>query len=210
MGIPVLILGRSGSGKSRSLKNFDPNEIGIIKCIEKELPFRNRFKTITTSDYSTICKCLVGGKPNIFVIDDAGYLLTDEFMRKSDEKGYDKFTQLANNFYQLIRFITTQLPRKKIVYIIMHEDENEVTGVVKPKTIGKLLDEKVCVEGMFTIVLRCMDYKFITNGSGCAKTPEDMFKELEIDNDLKLVDDTIRDYYYLNEEKEIIENEETK
>lgn len=195
MGVPVLILGRSGSGKSRSIKNFKSDEIGVIKCIEKELPFRNNLKTLNTSDYSQIKGALLKGKALSYVIDDAGYLLTDEFMRRASEKGYDKFTELASNFYELINFITRQLPREKIVYIVMHEDENEITGVVKPKTIGKLLDEKVCVEGMFTIVLRCVEHKFITNGSGCAKTPEEMFLEEEIENDLKLVDTTIRDYY---------------
>lgn len=195
MGVPVLILGRSGSGKSRSIKNFKSEEIGVIKCIEKELPFRNNLKTLNTSDYSQIKGALLKGKALSYVIDDAGYLLTDEFMRRASEKGYDKFTELASNFYELINFITRQLPREKIVYIVMHEDENEITGVVKPKTIGKLLDEKVCVEGMFTIVLRCVEHKFITNGSGCAKTPEEMFLEEEIENDLKLVDTTIRDYY---------------
>ena len=195
MGVPVLILGRSGSGKSRSIKNFKPEEIGVIKCIEKELPFRNSLKTLNTSDYSKIKGALLNGKAMSYVIDDAGYLLTDEFMRRASEKGYDKFTELASNFYELINFITRQLPREKIVYIVMHEDENDITGVVKPKTIGKLLDEKVCVEGMFTIVLRCVEHKFITNGSGCAKTPEEMFLEQEIENDLKLVDTTIRNYY---------------
>ena len=82
----------------------------------------------------------------------------------------------------------------------MHEDENEVTGVVKPRTIGKLLDEKVCVEGLFTIVLRCKEHKFYTNNSGCAKTPEEMFDKDEIDNDLKFVDKTIREYYNLGGE----------
>ena len=197
MGVPVLLLGRSGSGKSRSIKNFKPEEVGVIKCIEKELPFRNNLKTFNTSDYNQIKGALLKGKALSYVIDDAGYLLTDEFMRRASEKGYDKFTELAGNFYELINFITRQLPREKIVYIVMHEDENEITGVVKPKTIGKLLDEKVCVEGMFTIVLRCQEHKFITNDSGCAKTPEEMFEEKEIENDLKLVDNTIRDFYNL-------------
>ena len=194
MGIPVLVLGRSGSGKSRSIKNLD---CGIIKVIEKELPFRNTLNAVTTSDYLKIAQILTGSKKDSIVIDDAGYLLTDEFMRRAAEKGYDKFTELANNFYNLIQFITLKLPRNKIVYLTMHEDENEVTGLVKPKTIGKLLDEKVCVEGLFTIVIRCIDHKFYTNNSGCAKTPEEMFNLEEIDNDLSLVDKAIRDYYNL-------------
>lgn len=194
MGIPVLVLGRSGSGKSRAIKNLD---CGIVKVIEKELPFKNNIKTITTSDYLKITQVLIASKKNSIVIDDAGYLLTDEFMRRATEKGYDKFTELANNFYNLVQFITLKLPREKIVYLNMHEDENEITGQVKPKTIGKLLDEKVCVEGMFTIVIRCVDHKFYTNNSGCAKSPEEMFATEEIDNDLNTVDKAIRDYYNL-------------
>lgn len=200
MGIPVLIIGKSGTGKSRSLKTFKPEEIGVIKAIEKELPFRNDFKTITTNDYGTINSVLLKSKTNSIVIDDAGYLLTGEFMRRAKEVGYNKFTELANHFYDLITFITTQLPREKIVYLIMHEDENEVTGECKPKTIGKLLDEKVCLEGMFTIVLRCLNedgkHIFKTNNSGCAKSPEEMFDET-IENDLKFVDTSIREYYNL-------------
>ena len=199
MGIPVLVLGRSGSGKSRSIKNLD---CGIIKVIEKELPFKNSLKTITTSDYLTILQVLQKANKNNIVIDDAGYLLTDEFMRRATEKGYDKFTELANNFYSLIQFITLKLPREKIVYLMMHEDENEITGQVKPKTIGKLLDEKVCVEGLFTIVLRCVEHRFFTNNSGCAKSPEEMFENDEIDNDLSIVDKAIREYYNLEGGKE--------
>lgn len=199
MGIPVLVLGRSGSGKSRSIKNLD---CGVVKVIEKELPFRNNLKTVTTSDYAKINQILLASKKNSIVVDDAGYLLTDEFMRRAQEKGYDKFMELGQNFYNFIQFITLQLPRDKIVYISMHEDENEVTGLVKPKTIGKLLDEKVCIEGLFTIVIRCIDHKFYTNNSGCAKTPEEMFDTDEIDNDLSIVDKAIREYYNLKGENE--------
>ena len=198
MGIPVLILGRSGAGKSRSIKNLD---CGVVKVIEKELPFRNNLKTVTTSDYGKISQILLASKKNSVVIDDAGYLLTDEFMRRATEKGYDKFTELANNFYNLIQFITLQLPRERIVYLFMHEDENDITGAVKPKTIGKLLDEKVCVEGLFTIVLRCIDHQFYTNNSGCAKSPEEMFDTEVIENDLALVDQKIREYYNLKGEQ---------
>lgn len=200
MGIPVLIIGKSGTGKSRSLKTFKPEEIGVIKAIEKELPFRNDFKTITTNDYGTINSVLLKSKTNSIVVDDAGYLLTGEFMRRAKEVGYNKFTEIANHFYDLITFITTQLPREKIVYLIMHEDENEVTGECKPKTVGKLLDEKIVLEGMFTIVLRCLNedgkHIFKTNNSGCAKSPEEMFDET-IENDLKFVDTSIREYYNL-------------
>ena len=197
MAFPVLILGRSGSGKSRSLKNFKPEELGVVKVIEKEFPFKSELKSVSTADYSQIKGIILKANTPSIVIDDAGYLLTDEFMRRSNEKGYDKFTELANNFYDFIKFIQTQLPKDKIVYLMMHEQESEITGEVKPKTIGKLLDEKVCVEGLFTVVLRCVEHKFYTNNSGCAKTPEDMFDSDEIENDLKFVDNVIRNYYNL-------------
>ena len=192
MGVPVLIIGKSGSGKSRSIKNL--TNVGLIKVIEKELPFKNELKFIQTSDYNTIKQILLKSQVNSIVIDDAGYLLTNEYLFSST-KGYDKFTDIAFNFYELIRFIVSQLPREKIVYIMMHEDEDNVTGQVKPKTIGKLLDEKVCVEGLFTIVLRCIDHQFYTNGSGCAKSPEEMFEQQTIENDLAIVDSKIREYY---------------
>ena len=196
MAFPVLIIGRSGSGKSRSLKNFKPEELGVIKVIEKEFPFRSELKSVQTSDYPTVKGVLLKAQAQSIVIDDAGYLLTDEFMNRSAEKGFDKFTELANNFYDLVKFVQLQLPKEKIVYFIMHENENDVTGEVKPKTIGKLLDEKVCVEGLFTVVIRCVDHKFYVNNSGCAKSPEDMFESDEIENDLKLVDTAIREYYF--------------
>ena len=199
MAFPVLIIGRSGSGKSRSLKNFSPEEMGVIKVIEKEFPFKSELKTVTTADYATIKGILSASKTPSDCIDDAGYLLTDEFMNRVTEKGYDKFSELASNFYDLIKFIQYELPKEKIVYLMMHEQENEVTGEVKPKTLGKLLDEKVCVEGLFTIVIRCLGKKFYVNNSGCAKTPEDMFETDEIENDLKIIDTEIRKYYKLGE-----------
>lgn len=215
MGVPVLIIGRSGSGKSRSMKFFNKNEIGIINVVSKPLPFKNDFDTYPTKDYSKIKAALLKGKPDSYVIDDAGYLLTDEFMDKRNEKGYDKFTTLANNFYELINYITNGLPENRIVYIVMHEDESDITGIVKPKTIGKLLDEKICVEGLFTIVLRCINndgkhfFRTQSDGNDVAKSPEDMFESVEIDNNLKFVDETIRKFWNIaNTPKETVKKEE--
>lgn len=195
MGFGVLLLGKSGAGKSRSIKTFEGN-VGVIKVIEKALPFKSNQKTITCSDYASIKDILLKCEAKSIIIDDAGYLLTTEFMRNAATKGFDKFTDMANNFYDLIQFITLRLPADKIVYLVMHEETTD-TGQIKPKTLGKLLDDKICVEGMFTIVLRCVEHRFFVNNSGCAKTPEDMFDRDEIDNDLKLVDTTIREYYNL-------------
>lgn len=206
MGIPVLVIGKSGTGKSASLRNFETNELGIINVLGKPLPFKNSFKYIMTDNYAKVKNALLQAKVNTLAIDDAGYLITSEFMRRAKEKGYEKFTELANNFYELISYIQHELPEDKIVYLMMHEDENDL-GIVKPKTIGKLLDEKVCVEGMFTIVLRSMKnenkYVFRTqsNGFDIAKTPMGMFDEDEIDNDLQFVTQKIKEYYNMEESK---------
>lgn len=205
----VLIIGRSGSGKSRSMKKFAENEMFVIKCVNKDLPFRSHLKEYVATNYDKIKAMLFKCPMKSICIDDSGYLLTDEFIRRNSEKTYEKFNDIATNFYDLITFCQTQLPNDKIVYFVMHENENEITGECKPKTIGKMLDEKVCVEGMFTIVIRCVneagDHKFYVNNNGCSKTPEDMFETDFIENDLKLVDSTIREYYGIEEEKKVEE-----
>ena len=117
------------------------------------------------------------------------------------------YNDLGDRFWNLILFVINNLPEDKIVYFMMHEEKDDF-GDVKPKTIGKMLDEKVCVEGMFTIVLRCVTdgdrHLFITQSADGAvsKSPMGMFETLEIENDLLLVDKTIRDYYELNETEE--------
>ena len=145
------------------------------------------------------------------IVDDAGYLITQQFMSgHSACKGnsmFDLYNSLGDNFYNFITFIVKQLPADQIVYIMMHEDTNEF-GNIKPKTIGKMLDEKVCVEGMFSIVLRSTKingkYQFCTNTDGldCTKSPMGMFENELIDNDLAVVDKTIREYYQLNNKGE--------
>ncbi|MDA3780881.1 MAG: hypothetical protein PF487_11785, partial [Bacteroidales bacterium] len=172
------------------------------------LPFKSDMKYVVTTGYPKIKETLTKGSKQVdsMIIDDAGYLITDEFMRKGAEKGYTKFTEMANNFYELISFIQFEMDEDKIVYLVMHEEENDL-GTIKPKTIGKMLDEKVCVEGLFTIVLRARktenEYVFSTQTDGydVAKTPMEMFDKDEIDNDLKMVDDTIREYYDFKEVK---------
>ena len=205
MAIPVLIIGKSGSGKSTSLRNCVGNtEWGLINVLNKPLPFKGKMPQIATDDYAKVMQTLAGSKAKSIVVDDAGYLITNYFMKNHSTKGtgnqiFTMYNTLADNFWNLIEFIKT-LPEDKIVYIIMHEDTNEF-GDVKPKTIGKMLDEKICLEGMFTIVLRCVQengkHLFITqsNGGAVSKSPMGMFDTLEIDNDLLAVDTTIRAYY---------------
>lgn len=208
MGVPVLIYGRSGSGKSRSLKGFAEDEIYLFNVIGKPLPFQGRFKYVTTTDkYKTIWTGLSAMSTKAAVIDDAGYLLTDAFMRghsapKSGSSSFDLYNDIADDFWRLLRLIQNNLPEDVIVYILMHENTSDY-GETKLRTIGKLLDEKVCIEGMVTICLRCMvegdRHFFRTQSSGMdiSKSPEGMF-EPEIENDLKAVDTRIREYWELS------------
>jgi hypothetical protein len=204
----ILIMGKSGTGKSTSMRNFKEGEIGVISAEKTRLPFKTSIKPYHTKDYGKIKQALLRSKTKTMIVDDAGYLITDEFMRRSNEKGYQKFTDLANNFYDLISYIKTQLPDDMIVYITMHEDEKSDTLEVKPKTIGKMLDEKVCIEGMFDIVLRTIKtqdgyfFKTQSDGYDVAKSPMGMFESEQIDNDLKMVNDIVREYYGIMEEKE--------
>ena len=210
MAIPVLIIGKSGSGKSTSLRNCTNNpDWNMVNVLNKPLPFKGKIPSVVTDEYNTVMKSLAGSKAKSIVVDDAGYLITNYFMKNHSSKGagnaiFSMYNTLADNFWNLIEFIK-KLPDEKIVYIIMHEDINEF-GDIKPKTIGKMLDEKICLEGMFTIVLRCVQengkHLFITQADGGAvsKSPMGMFESLEIDNDLALVDKAIRDYYSESED----------
>jgi len=205
MGVPILVMGKSGSGKSTAMRTMSETQLGIISVIGKPLPFRRATKPVVTADYQKIKNILVNCKTPSVAIDDAGYLLTDMFMSRHSQtgKGNDVFAlynDIGDSFYKLIQFIMGEVPEDKIVYLMMHEDKNDF-GDIKPQTIGKLLNEKVNVEGMFTIVLRCVGsvgkHVFMTQSEGfdVAKSPDGMFTDLEIPNDLALVDKTVREYY---------------
>lgn len=213
MGLPVLVIGRSGSGKTYSLKNFGADEVGVISVEKGRLPFKSDIKvvkipksfegqdlnqsyaTLNAAKYAWIMRMIKGAKAKAIVIDDSQYLMANELFDRAYEKGYDKFVQMAVNFRNLIHFINDLDDDDKIVYFL-HHSELDADGREKVKTIGKMLDEKLTVEGCFDIVLYCQDHKFFTqaNGQSTAKSPEDMF-ELEIPNDLKMVDEKIREYY---------------
>ena len=205
MAIPVLITGKSGSGKSTSLRNCTNNpDWNMVNVLNKPLPFKGKIPQVVTDEYDKVMKALAGSKAKSIVIDDAGYLITNYFMKNHSSKGvgnaiFSMYNTLADNFWNLIEFIK-KLPDDKIVYIIMHEEVDEF-GNVKPKTIGKMLDEKLVLEGMFTIVLRCIQengkhlFQTQSNGTDVCKSPMGMFEDLEIDNDLMMVDKTIREYY---------------
>ena len=217
MALPVLVEGRSGSGKTFALKNFKPDELGVISVEKGRLPFRSELKVIripkwggeeaqnfaqvNAAKYAWIMNTIRNAKVKSIAIDDSQYLLANELFDRAYEKGYDKYTQMAVNFRNLIHFVNDLDDDDKIVYFL-HHSEADSDGREKCKTIGKMLDEKLTIEGCFDIVLYCQDHKFFTQGNGqsTAKSPEGMF-DLEIPNDLKAVDVAIREYYGMKGEK---------
>lgn len=215
--MPVLIMGQSGSGKTYSLKNFQPGEVGIISVEKGRLPFRSELKVAripkfensadinsyaqaNAAKYSWLETMIAKAKAPAVVIDDSQYLMANELFDRSGEKNYEKFTDIAKNFRGLIHFINELDQDDKIVYFL-HHTEVGADGKEKCKTIGKMLDEKLCVEGCFDIVLYCQDHEFYTQGNGIstAKTPEGLFDSAKIPNDLKMVDSAIREYYNMEE-----------
>ena len=206
MGMPILILGSSGSGKSTSLRNFNENEIGIFNVAGKPLPFRKKLPKFDNATYNVILQGLSNPKLKTYVIDDSQYLMAFESFDHAKETGYGKFTNMALNFKNLITYIMVKTPPDVIVYFLHHVEADE-NGRLKAKTLGKMLDNQLTVEGLFTIVLLCQvegsEHFFITNSDGTnpAKSPMEMF-EPRIDNDLKMVDETIRKYYELNKKTE--------
>lgn len=199
MGIPVLILGESGSGKSTSLRNFDPTEIGVFNVASKPLPFRKRLPVVNNATYGTIIKTLSAPKLKTYVIDDSQYLLAFAAFDRAKEVGYQKFTDFALDFRALIDFVIKQTPPDVIVYFLHHTEHTD-DGRTKAKTIGKMLDNQLTVEGLFSIVLLCKTdgtrhyFETQSDGTTTAKSPLEMF-DREIDNDLKMVDTTIREYW---------------
>lgn len=204
--VPVLLIGASGSGKSTSLRNFKGEEIAVVNVLGKPLPFKSDIKAGRCDDYAKILQAIANTPKKTIVIDDANYLITNEFMSKSSVKGYDKYNDMANNFWNLINGIKN-IQGGKTVYLIMHEDTNEY-GNIKPKTIGKLLDDKCNIQGLFTICIRALydngnyTFRLKTNGQDCVKTPFGMFENDSMENDLKAFDEVVREYYELDKQEE--------
>ena len=201
MGIPVMILGETGSGKTYSIKNFDVDEVGIFSVEKGRLPFKKKFKVAKNAKYQTIFQVLSDPKLKTYVIDDSQYLLVNEMFDRAKDTGYGKFTDMALNFRNLIHYINQKVPDDVIVYFLHHTEKTE-DGRTKAKTIGRMLDQQLTVEGCFDIVLLTavegQEHFFITQSDGytTAKSPEGMF-EAKIPNDLKAVDDAIRLYWEL-------------
>lgn len=201
------MLGESGSGKTASLRNFEEADVSILNVASKPLPFRNKnkLKMANKATYSMIKGAVASGRTPSYVIDDAQYLMAFESFDKVNETGYTKFTTMAKNYEEMLRHIQEETDPNVIVYVLQHIDKDE-DGKIKAKTLGKMLDQQLTVEGLFSIVLLAQTdgkrHWFVTQSDGTnpCKSPMGMFEEVEIDNDLKMVDDTIREYYELSKE----------
>jgi len=212
MSIATLILGQSGTGKSTALRNMDPAQTLVIQTLDKPLPFRatgwarrakdnsggNIFINDNSNDIITIMRKT---QRKIIVLDDFQYLLANEFMRRSDESGFNKFTEIGRHAWDVLSAAGT-LGNDVRVYVLSHTEE-DASGTIKIKTIGKMLDEKITIEGMFTIVLRTDvndgEYTFTTrnNGRDTVKSPLGLFESERIPNDLQYVDHAITDFYQM-------------
>lgn len=201
MGVPVLILGESGTGKSYSLRNFEPDEISIINVLGKPMPFKTKGKAFSTRDMDRVRAAVRKAPTRSIVVDDFGYLITDMYMRYSygDERMRDQFDvykKIAHEVYGFVNDVYA-MPEDTIVYMTMHTDTT-VSGSIQPLTVGKLLNEKIKLVGMVTALLLARvqggNYEFVTNGIPPAKTPPGMFPET-IPNDLAAVDATMREFW---------------
>ena len=197
-------MGESGSGKSASLRNFKKEDVGILNVASKPLPFRNTngLVTVNKATYSMIKGAVTSPNRLSYVIDDAQYLMAFESFDKANIAGYTKFTEMAKNYEGMLRVIQEDTSPDTIVYVMQHIDTDE-NGKIKAKTLGKMLDQQLTIEGLFSIVLLAKAderrHYFVTQSDGTnpCKSPMGMFDDIEIDNDLKMVDDTIREYYGL-------------
>lgn len=218
MSYACLVLGESGTGKTASLRNLDPTKTLLIQPVRKPLPFRSKdWKEIhgkndggnifVCNDAQKIVACMKRAPQDVIVIDDWQYILASQFMARRNEKNYDKFTDIGGAGYDIVQ-AASQLADNKRVYVLAHTATDDM-GNVRIKTLGRMLDEKIVVEGMFTTVLRTFvdpstGYFFLTrnNGHDTVKSPMGMFKESQIENDLAMVDKTICEYYGITKSAE--------
>ena len=217
MSIATMVLGQSGTGKTTSLRNLNSSDVLLIQAVKKPLPFRSKEwlpctkanpagSILVTDSAPTIVGAMERTKKPIIVIDDFQYILANEFMRRvldneTGNQAFAKYNEIARHAWDIL-MAASRLADSTRVYILAHTQEDE-SGRIKAKTIGKLLDEKITMEGLLTIVLRTAvingQYVFSThnNGSDTVKTPMGMFDSEHIENDLAAIDAAIVDYYNL-------------
>ena len=211
MSIATLILGQSGTGKSTSLRNLNPSDVLLIQSIRKPLPFKSKdWKTLTgeggsiyvSDNAEQIIKVMKKCTRPIIILDDMQYVMANEYMRRAQETGFSKFTEIGKKTWDIFN-AASQLDDNKRVYILSHTEEND-QGKTKIKTIGKMLDEKITLEGMVTVCMQTAiindQYVFMTrnNGNNTVKTPIDMFDSEHIPNDLSVVDQAICNFFEIN------------
>lgn len=219
MSIATMILGQSGTGKTTSLRNLKPSDVLLLQAVKKPLPFRSagwitcskdhpEGSILVTDQAPVIVKAMQRTAKPIIVIDDFQYILANEFMRRVLDKetgnaAFAKYNEIARSAWDIL-MAAGQLADHKRVYILAHTQEDD-GGHIKVKTIGKLLDEKITLEGLLTIVLRTSvingQYVFSTknNGLDTVKSPIGLFEDEHIDNDLAKIDAAISEYYNLSE-----------
>ena len=199
-------MGESGSGKTYSLKHMDPEKVGVFSVRKGTLPFPEgkSFKIAKKASYEVIYKVLKNPTMKTYVVDDSQYLMVNEFFRKANDSGYQKYTSIGKNFSDLLEYIAYQVPDDVVVYFL-HHTQITSDGRIKAKTVGQMLDNYLTLEGCVDVVLLAQTdgqtHYFMTqsDGSNTAKSPEGMF-ELKIPNDLNFVNNRIREYYGLDEE----------
>ena len=203
MGVPILIEGESGSGKTFSIRNFKPDEVGIFSVEKGRLPFKGDFKVKKRATYRDIMAAFKEPKLKRYVIDDSQFLMVNALFDRAKETGYSKYTDFALDFRNLVHAVNHTLPDDVIVYFLHHTETDQNTGKVKAKTVGRMIDQYLTLEGCFDIVLLAetdgKDHYFVTqsDGTSTAKSPFGLFKDTKIPNDLREVDSAVREYWGL-------------
>lgn len=202
----ILIMGESGTGKSTSMRNFGSDEIAIVNPVGKPLPFRGKFATLDgvteSRKINQFMDKMVDEGKKVIVVDDFQYILSVPYMNRIKEAGWDKWNDFGDNYFTILDHVNS-LPDNVNVYFLTHTETLE-NGITTIKLIGKMLREKITIEGLFTIVLQTQvsegNYYFLTQNSGknTVKSPMGMFDSYSIENDLKYVDDKVRNYYYMD------------
>lgn len=231
MSILTLVLGEAGSGKSTSMRNLDSNSTFIINVLDKPLPlkgYKKKYKPYNKSNpdgnyfasdnYEHIVKCIQkisSDRPDIkaLIIDDIQYILSHEFLKRAHEKSWDKYAEMAVHYHDVIH--AAEKARDDLLVICMSHNDVDNNGKSRMKTIGKMLNQNITIEGKFTLIFHTQ----IVNDKFCfqvqsddmftARTPMGMFEDKYIDNDLNLVLKAVKEYYQDEEEENEVSAEQS-